>query len=79
MTTIDNDQSEPDPNQRLAVMVAVNAITDMLARADKECKAIEFVSNLKGAFMEPSTVSLSHGGGEGGGSSGVQRALPQDY
>ena len=59
-------------------MVAVDAITDLPVSADKERKAIKFVSNLNDALMGPVAVSSSHGGGEGGSSSGAQRALLQD-
>ena len=60
-------------------MVAVDAISNMLASVEEDCKAIKFVSNLKGALMGPVAALLSHGGGEDGGSGGAQKVLPQGY
>ena len=60
-------------------MVAVDTITNVLASADKERKAIKFMINLKGTLMGLVAVLLSHRGGEGKGSGGTQRALLQDY
>ena len=59
--------------------MAVDAITNVFTRTDKERKAIKFVSNLKGALMGTVAALSSLGRGEGKGSGGMQRVPPQDY
>ena len=45
--------------------MALDAMADVLASADKERKAINFVNNLKGALKGPVAALLSHRGEEG--------------